>query len=92
LALGADEEALAWYSRSIELNANNSLSHFYLATALAQLGRLDEARGEVHAGLALDPKFTLRRFRSGAQSDNPVWLKQRERFTEGMRKAGVPEE
>jgi hypothetical protein len=55
------------------------------------LGRLDEARREVNAGLAVDPKFTLRRYRVGAQSDDPVYLAQRERVTEGMRLAGVPE-
>ena len=37
------------------------------------------------------PKFTLTRFRGGAESDNAVYLAQRERVTEGMRKAGVPE-
>jgi tetratricopeptide (TPR) repeat protein len=89
LALGADEKAVAWYRRSIESNGNFSLSHLYLAAALAHLGRLDEARAEVQAGLALDPKFTLRRYRAGASSDNPTYLAQRERFIDGMRKAGV---
>jgi len=55
------------------------------------LGRLDEARGEVKAGLAVDPDFTLRRFRPGAQSDNAVYLARRARVIEGMRLAGVPE-
>ena len=63
----------------------------YLASALALLGRLDEARSEVRAGLALDPKFTIQRYRDGAQSGNPVFLRQRERVIEGMHKAGVPE-
>ena len=35
----------------------------YLAAALARLGELDEARAAVQAGLALDPSFTIRRFR-----------------------------
>jgi tetratricopeptide (TPR) repeat protein len=91
LLLGADEMAVGWYRRSIESNGNYSLSHFHLATALTQLGRLDEARAEVQVGLALDPKFTLRRFRSGPASDNPTFLAQRERIYDGMRNAGVPE-
>ena len=37
------------------------------------------------------PNFTLRRYREGAQSDNPVFLKGRERIIEDMRKAGAPE-
>jgi tetratricopeptide (TPR) repeat protein len=88
----ADEKAVAWYRRSIESNGNYSLSHFHLAAALAHLGRLDEARAEVQAGIALDPKFALRRYRAGTASDNPTYLAQRERIYEGMRKAGVPEQ
>jgi hypothetical protein len=30
--------------------------------------------------------------RDGAESDDPVFLKQRERLIDGMRKAGLPEE
>jgi TolB-like protein/Tfp pilus assembly protein PilF len=91
LGLGADEKAVAWCRRSIESNGNYSLSHFDLAAALANLGRLDEAHGEVPAGLALDPKFTLRRYRAGASSNNSTYLAQRERIYDAMRKAGVPE-
>jgi hypothetical protein len=57
-----------------------------------ELGRLDEARAEVQAGLALNPGFTIRRYRARAQSDNPVFLKRREQIIEAMRKAGVPEQ
>jgi hypothetical protein len=47
----------------------------------------------VKAGLALDPSFTIRRFRdaTSARSDNPTFLAGRERAIEGMRLAGVPE-
>jgi hypothetical protein len=42
--------------------------------------------------LALDPNFTIRRYRMNAWfRANPVWLARRERFYEGMRMAGVPE-
>ena len=92
LHLGAYEEALDVLSRSIELNPNYPTARFYFAATLAKLGRLDEARAEVQAGLALNPGFTLRRYRAGAQSDNPVFLKGRERIIEDLRKAGLPEE
>ena len=52
---------------------------------------MSEAQAAVQAGLALNPTFTIRRFRAGAFSDNPTHLAQRERFYDGMRKAGVPE-
>jgi TolB-like protein/class 3 adenylate cyclase/Flp pilus assembly protein TadD len=90
--LGADEDAVTWFRRAIELNPNFALMHFFLAAALANLGKLEEARAETQAGLALDPTFTIRRFRLGPESDNPVFLRQRERLIDGMRKAGVPEE
>jgi hypothetical protein len=62
-----------------------------MAAALALLGRLDEARAEVKAGHALAPGYSIARFLSMAESDNPTYLKQRERILEGLRQAGVPE-
>ena len=91
LYLGAYEDALNLYRRSIELNRNYPTARFTYAATLVELGRLDEAKTEVKAALALNPNFTLRRYRQGAQSDNPAFLKGRERIIEDMRKAGVPE-
>ena len=91
LYLGADEAAVAWLRRAIENNRNQAIAHFWLAAASAFLGRVDEARAAAHAGLALDPAFTVARFRNAAATDNPVYLRQRERVCDGMRKAGVPE-
>jgi TolB-like protein/class 3 adenylate cyclase len=93
LCLGADEEAVARLRRALELNRNYPFAHFALAAALAQLGRLEEARTATQAGLALDPTFTIiSRYRaSAAASDNPTFLAQLERIYGGMRTAGVPE-
>ena len=65
-----------------------------MAAALAQLGRLDEARSAVKAGLALIPAFTISRARADwtAVSDDPTFLAQLEPIFEGLRKAGVPEQ
>ena len=91
LHLGADEEAAALFRRSVDASRNYPLTHFYMAAALAHLGRLDESRAEVEAGRALAPNYSIARFLSMAESDNPTYLKQRERILEGLRKAGVPE-
>jgi TolB-like protein/class 3 adenylate cyclase len=91
LTLGADEEAVARLRRSIEINRTFPLAHFFLAAALANLGKLDEAQAETRGGLTLDPTFTIRRFRAGQESDNPIFLAGKERIIKGMRKAGVPE-
>jgi tetratricopeptide (TPR) repeat protein len=90
--LGDDDAAVASFRRSIETNRNALPStHFFLAAALAHKGRVDEAQAAVQAGLALDPAFTIARFRAGAATDNPTYLSQRERIYEGMRMAEVPE-
>jgi tetratricopeptide (TPR) repeat protein len=91
LQIEADAEAVGWFLRSIEANRNYPMAHFMLAAALALLGSLDHARAAAKAGQALDPSFTIRRFRDGAQSDSPTFLAKRERIYKGMRMAGVPE-
>src|SRR5277367_2502263 len=72
--LGADEEAVALFRRSVDASRNYPLNHFYMAAALA-----------------LAPGYSITRFLSMAESDNPTYLKQRERILEGLRQAGVPE-
>jgi TolB-like protein/class 3 adenylate cyclase len=89
--LGADAEAVTWFRRSLEANRNYPLAHFGLAAVLALLGSRDQARAVAKAGLALDPSFTIRRYRLGAPSDNATYLAGRKRVYEGMRMAGVPE-
>ncbi len=92
LHLRADEEAVVWLGRSIESDRDWPLAHFFLAAALANLGRLKEARAATQAGLALDPAFTIRRFHVGAATDNASFMSTREHFYVGMREAGVPEQ
>lgn len=88
--LGDDPEAVIWLRRCLEANRNYPIAHFQLASSLALLGSLDEARAAVRAGLALDPTFTLRRMR-GRMSDDPTYVAGSKRVQEGMRIAGVPE-
>jgi TolB-like protein/class 3 adenylate cyclase len=91
LALGADKDAIERFRHAIELNRNTAPPHFFLAAALALTGAADDAQSMAQAGLALDPAYTVRRYRAGAATDNPTYLSQRERIYEGMRMAGVPE-
>jgi TolB-like protein/class 3 adenylate cyclase len=90
--LGQYEEAAASLRQSTEINGNFALHHIYLAVALAELGQLDEARIAAQKGLAIDPRFTILRYRNSAPSDNPTFMKARERIYVAMRNAGVPEE
>ena len=89
LALGADKEAIERLRHAVEMKRNTAPAHFFLAAALARTGALDDARSMVQAGLALDPAYTIRRYRAGASSDNPTYLAQRERTADSMRLAGI---
>ena len=91
VSLGQYEDAIVWLRRGIEANRNFPLAHFFLGAALAQLGRMDQAKAAVRAGLALYPTFTVRHYSAGFSGDNPIYRAQRERSIEGLRKAGVPE-
>ena len=94
LHLGSCEQAVEWFRRAIEANRNVPPAYFWLAAALTQLGRLDEARSTLKAGLALNPAFSISRARAAwtAMSDDPTYLAQLEPIFDGLQKAGVPEQ
>jgi Flp pilus assembly protein TadD len=88
--LGECEDALTRLRKSLDANPNNSWASFYLAACLAHLGWLD--RAAAGAGAAVNPRFTIKRLRAFGGSDNAVFLAQRERVVEDLRKAGLAEE
>lgn len=92
LSLGQEEQAVAWLRRSVETNRNYPFSHLFLAAALARSGRLSEARAEAQAGLAINPTFTISRFRDSEPNGDGGAVVGWERVVDGLRKAGVPEE
>jgi TolB-like protein/tetratricopeptide (TPR) repeat protein len=91
LFLGRLDSALDRLRKSVEMNPNVAMAHFFLAAAFALSGRAAEAREARNAGLELDPHFTVARFRNERRSENPTFLAQRERIYEGLSLAGVPE-
>jgi len=92
IQLGANAEAADWLRRSIEANRNFPPAYFLLAAALALVGALDEARTAAKAALALRPGVTIHHILPArAFSDNPAFLAWLERFSEGLRLAGVPQ-
>jgi TolB-like protein/tetratricopeptide (TPR) repeat protein len=91
LYLGRLESALDRLRKSVEINPDVALTHFFLAAASALNGHAAEAREARDAGLRLDANFTVARFRNERRSDNPIFLAQRERIFEGLSLAGVPE-
>jgi TolB-like protein/class 3 adenylate cyclase len=93
LHLGVYEQSVAWCRQAIEANRNYPQVYFNMAAALAHLGRLDEARSAVKAGLVLYPAFSVTRARAtyAVVSDDPTFKATIEPVLEGMRMAGVPE-
>jgi TolB-like protein/Flp pilus assembly protein TadD len=91
LHLDADAEAVVWVRRSLKANPNYPLAHFELAAALSLVGELDEARTAAKAGLALDPTFTIRRFKAFPITGDAKFRVASKRVIQGMRMAGIPE-
>jgi len=84
---GRYEEAAVAVRRAIRSKPGFSISHMFLAAALAKLGRTEEAKAAAARVLELQPNFS-----SGAQCEAigcaPVLAAP---LIEGMRAAGLPE-
>lgn len=91
LYLRQSAEAVVLLQQSIELNRNTPITHIMLASALAHLGRLNEAQLAIKAGLGIAPHFNMRRWSAGPYSDHPSYMDQRAWVAEGLRIAGLPE-
>jgi tetratricopeptide (TPR) repeat protein len=90
LHLEANAEAVVWLRRCLKANPNYPFAYFWLAAALSLLGELDEARTAAKAGLALDPTFTIGRYRHIPIPDGAFRAGGR-RIIQGMHMAGIPE-
>jgi TolB-like protein/class 3 adenylate cyclase len=86
------QEAVVWFRRGLDINRNHALTNLHLSASLARLGKLEEARAAVQAGLALNPRFTVRAIRESGWSNVPAYVAGRERLVEGMVRAGAPDE
>jgi TolB-like protein/DNA-binding winged helix-turn-helix (wHTH) protein len=82
------EEALEWLRRAIHDHPGYLVAHRLLAAGLAQLDRLEEAREAVRVLLRdAAPGYTL----AAAAAHNAFRGLARERFLDGLRRAGLPE-
>ena len=88
LNLGRYEEALPWLEACVR--RASALGHFwrYLAAALAQLGRLEEARSAL---LSAPSKFFYQSIYDFRHYEAYLDGVEFERLIEGLRKAGLPE-
>jgi adenylate cyclase len=85
---GRLEEAVACYRESIKRESGYLAAYVNLASALGELGWLEDAREAAREVLRQEPKFTIAAYTSGLSYRNPADL---ERIAEGLRQAGLPE-
>jgi adenylate cyclase len=88
-AAGRYEEALDWAQQSVRMNPDNEVGYRGVASSSAQLGRIDEARSALAEELRLLPALTVEDVRRVNTVTDPDFL---ERWLDGLRKAGLPEE
>jgi Flp pilus assembly protein TadD len=84
ITAGNYEKAAELARDSIQRRPDNAMSHLYLAVALGQLDRIDEAQSELATAQGVDPEIVPRH-----ESIRPQkYAKDRENFLDGLRKAG----
>jgi adenylate cyclase len=85
------EQAVEWCEKSIATRPYWQ-AYVDLAAAEGWLGRDAEAKAAIAEALKLRPGLTVQTWYSNRVSDDPAFRKEFERITEGLRKAGLPEQ
>jgi DNA-binding winged helix-turn-helix (wHTH) protein/Flp pilus assembly protein TadD len=89
--MGRGEDALPWLERSIAITPASGRSHMLLAAAYQQIGRVDDARTAMQAGLTLRPGSTALNVAPPAENTSPVYVEASRRIIGAMIEAGLPE-
>ena len=76
------------YKKTIALTPNNIFAHMNLAVCYAMSGKEEQARAEAKEVLKINPKFSVGQFMKISPIADPA---ARERFSQALRKAGLPE-
>ncbi len=88
---GEDARAIEAARQGIGANRDHPHNYAVLASALAHLGRMDEAKAALADLLRVQPGLTVARYRRNVTSNEPVAVKTYERLIAGLAKAGLPE-
>ena len=96
LMLQQDDQAIEWLRRELAINPDEPISEALLAAALALDGQSAEAHEALqrYYSLAGTKSTTIAQYKVQqlSISSNPKYLAFAERFRDGLRKAGMPEE
>ncbi len=90
LAARRFEPAIEWAERALRDNPHLATPKQVKVVALANLGRLDEARAEVARMLEMHPKHTIANFRT--LFSLTMAPKALQFYIDGLRRAGLPDE
>jgi tetratricopeptide (TPR) repeat protein len=88
--LGQDARAIEWGRKSVAVGPF-WVAYVDLASAYAWTGQKEQAQSAIRELLKLMPGYTVTKWATAGWSDNPIFLQQYARITEGLRKAGLPE-
>jgi adenylate cyclase len=86
--LGRDAEAVDILQMAVAQDPDYFSGHLRLASLYGLTGRIDDAKVQAAEVLRINPRFDLSRAPSFYTTANPDF---RERFLDGLRKAGLPE-
>ena len=94
--LGDDGEAIRLIWLSADANPNDPRAYALLAAIYAASGRRDEAAAALASCFRLRPEMTIKRLFADwsvpLQATSPAYRREHERFRDGLRLAGMPEE
>jgi TolB-like protein/class 3 adenylate cyclase len=85
------DEAIEYCGKSVAFHPT-WLAYVDLAAAYAWKGQEAEAHNAIVEFTKLKPNYTVKQWANAGFSDNPTFLKEYALITEGLRKAGLPEE
>lgn len=91
LHAGDDAQAAEWARRSALEKPDFSIAYSWLASAAALSGDTATAQNALATFRRLLPQYTVASFRAEKLCANALCESQRERYYEGLRKAGLPE-
>ncbi len=82
------DAAAEYFEKAIERNRNVSGPHRYLISTYGHLGRTDEAEWQIEELAVMGYELTLDSTRQTVNIEHPAY---KQRFLDGLRKAGVPD-
>jgi TolB-like protein/Tfp pilus assembly protein PilF len=86
--VGRYEEAITFYKKALQGAPNDIITHLNLARTYSWASRIEEARAQAVEVLRINPKYSLELAAKTSFGKNQA---DRERYLDGLRKAGIPE-